>query len=105
MRIVCGVAGLILLVVDFMLVAQARAGSGTKENRAAIAAAGAALEKQHLDMKDYNASVSRDGGALVISFTSRDAPEGARGSAGSRPGYEVELDPASLEVLRAHFIR
>jgi hypothetical protein len=60
---------------------------------------------RNLDLNFYKITVVREGSSLVVIFTDKDAAMGGRGSPGTRPGFEVELDEKDLRVLRANFIR
>jgi hypothetical protein len=40
----------------------------------------------------------------VVVFVGKQRPQGTRG-VGAVPGFEVELDPSDLHVIRSHFVR
>jgi hypothetical protein len=58
-----------------------------------------------LNIVDYRLTVFAEGNSLIVTFTDRDAPLSGRGSPGKRPGYQVEMDRASLRVLNSSYMR
>ncbi|MDQ3132145.1 MAG: hypothetical protein M3Q99_15465 [Acidobacteriota bacterium] len=74
-------------------------------NFLAIEAAAEAFQPHDPDLKLYKIEVVRDGNSLLVLFTDKDRPKGARGNIGTHPGFEVALDADNLNVLRSNFIR
>ena len=58
-----------------------------------------------LDIADYRLTVFAEGNSYIVTFTDRDAPLGGRGSPGTRPGFQVEMDRASLKILNSSYMR
>lgn len=56
------------------------------------------------DLSRYKIVVVRDGESKVVLFSDKDLQPGSRGSV-QVPGFEVELNPHDLEVLRSNFVR
>lgn len=56
------------------------------------------------DLMRYNIKVVRDGDSVVVIFADKDRPTGTRGSVG-KPGFEVELNPQDMSVIKANFVR
>ena len=71
----------------------------------AIQAAMGVFQRHNPDLALYKIEVVRDGDPLVVIFTDKDRPSGARGNIGARPGFEVEMDARDLHVRRSNFIR
>ena len=72
---------------------------------APIQAASTVFQRHKLDLAHYKITLVRDGTALVVMFTDKDAKPGGRGSLGTHPGFEVELDSHGQQVLKSHFVR
>lgn len=70
-----------------------------------IQAALPAFEQRNLDVTHYRIRVIHDQKSYVVVFTDKDARPDVRGAAGKHPGYEVEIDPVGLRVIRSNFIR
>ena len=70
----------------------------------AIQAAMEIFQRHKPDLVQYRIEVVRDGDFLVVLYTDKDRPVGARGG-GGRPGFEVALDPRDRHVVRSNFIR
>jgi len=58
-----------------------------------------------LHIADYRLTVFGEGSSLIVTFTDRDAPMSGRGSPDQHPGYQVEMDRATLRVLNSSFMR
>lgn len=63
------------------------------------------LRKQDLDVAGYRCQLVQDGSTWAVVFRDKDLDPGIRGGRAGRPGYEVELDPGDLKILRANFVR
>jgi hypothetical protein len=72
---------------------------------AAYTAALAFQRKREADLTQYQIKVVRERGSLVVIFVDKDRKPGMRGGGGRIPGFEVNLDPKDLQVLKAHFLR
>ncbi len=70
----------------------------------AIQAAMEVFQRHNPDLAQYRIEVVRDGDLVVVVFTDKDRPAGARGG-GGRPGFEVALDPRDRHVVRSNFSR
>lgn len=69
------------------------------------AAVGVFQQRHKPDLAQYKITVVGKGTSVVVIFTDKDRQPGTRGSAGARPGFEVELNPLDLRVLGSHFVR
>jgi len=63
------------------------------------------FEHRNLDVNNYIISVFEKSDSVVISLSSPDQPNGARGSTGKYPGFEVEIGAKNLKILRSNYIR
>ena len=72
---------------------------------APIQAASTIFQRHKLDLAHYKITLVRDGTALVVMFTDKDAKPGGRGSLGTHPGFEVEMDSHGQHVLKSYFVR
>jgi hypothetical protein len=70
-----------------------------------IHAAKPEFQRKKLDLDKYTVSVVDQNDSVTVSLRSSDAVEGARGSTGSYPGYEVEISKKDLKVVRSNYIR
>jgi hypothetical protein len=70
----------------------------------AIRIASEVFREHKPNLDDYNVQIVRDRDAVVVIFVSKQRPQGTRG-VGAVPGFEVELDPHDLHVVRSHFVR
>ncbi len=70
-----------------------------------MVAAAKVFSATKLNIAEYRLTVLGEGNALIVMFTDKDAPLGGRGSPGTRPGYQVELDRHDLRVIRSNFMR
>lgn len=70
----------------------------------AIRAAVEVFKRQNLNLEYYNIEVVREGTSIIVIFSDKDRPEGARGSIG-KIGFEVELDSRDLHVIRSNYVR
>lgn len=71
----------------------------------AIQSAMTAFHRHYPDLAKYKIEVLREGDAVIVIFTDKDAPVGGRGNLGARPGFEVEMNARDLKVLRSNFVR
>lgn len=71
----------------------------------AIRVAAEVFRKKIPDLSGYRIALMSEGDSLVVAFTDKDARPGARGSGGSRLGFEVEMSARDLAVRRSNFIR
>jgi len=62
-------------------------------------------ERKKLDLDRYIVVVSEQNDSVTVGLGSPDAVEGARGSTGKYPGYEVEISKKDLKVVRSNYIR
>ncbi len=70
-----------------------------------IHAAEADFESKHLDLDHYTVSVLEQNDSVIVSLSSSDAVENARGSTGSFPGYMVEISKKDSRIVRSNYIR
>jgi hypothetical protein len=70
----------------------------------AIRVASDVFREHNPDLNEYNVQVVRDRDVVVVVFVGKQRPQGTRG-VGAVPGFEVELDPSDLHVIRSHFVR
>ncbi len=70
-----------------------------------IHAAEPEFQRKQLDLDRYMVSVVEQNDSVTVSLTSADTVEGARGSAGKYPGYEVEISKKDLKVVRSNYVR
>jgi hypothetical protein len=63
------------------------------------------FERKHLDLDHYTVSVDEQNDSVIVSLTSLDSRENARGSAGSFPGFEVEISKRDSSVVRSSYVR
>jgi len=63
------------------------------------------LQSYKAELADYKVEVLRDGESKVVIFADKDRKPGIRGHRAGRPGFEVELKPDDLKVLRSNFLR
>jgi hypothetical protein len=63
------------------------------------------LRRFNADLSKYKVEVVREPNSLVVMFTGKDVPAGTFGNVVATPGFEVELKPADLTVVRSNFIR
>jgi hypothetical protein len=75
------------------------------KNFLAVDAAVEVFQAHKPDLKNYKITVFSDNKSLVVMFTDKDTPKGARGSVGKYPGFEVELSAGDRRVLRSNFVR
>jgi hypothetical protein len=57
------------------------------------------------DMALYKIEVFREGTAIVVIYTDKDAKAGGRGKRGTHPGFEVEINSLDMSVRRSNFVR
>lgn len=71
-----------------------------------IQAAMQVFQRQYsADLRQYKIEVVREKDSVVVIFADKDREVGTRGNISKRPGFEIELDPRDLRVLRSNFIR
>jgi hypothetical protein len=63
------------------------------------------FERKKLDLDKYIVSVVEQNDSVTVILRSSDVVEGARGSTGKYPGYEVEISKKDLKVVRSNYIR
>ena len=63
------------------------------------------FRRRNLDLNNYTVSIFDDGDSVFVVLISLDQPEGARGSAGTYPGYEVEISKKDMTVLRSYYAK
>ena len=63
------------------------------------------FRRNNLDLNNYTVSISDRGDSVFVVLISLDQPEGAVGSAGTYPGYEVEISKQDMTVLRSYYAR
>jgi hypothetical protein len=70
-----------------------------------IRAAEPEFQQKNLDLDKYTVSVVEQNDSVTVILRSSDSVEGARGSSGKYPGYEVEISKKDLRVLRSNYVR
>jgi hypothetical protein len=70
-----------------------------------IRAAEPEFQRKQLDLDNYNISVVDQESSVVIVLTSSDASKEGRGSTGTHPGYEVEVNKKDQKVARSNYVR
>ena len=63
------------------------------------------FQKRHLDLDRYVVVVAEQDESVVVALKANDADKGARGSTGSFPGYEVEINKKDMRVVRSNYVR
>jgi hypothetical protein len=63
------------------------------------------FRRRNLDLNNYIVSVVDHRESVVVALSSPDQPEGARGSVGKYPGYEVEISKDGMKILRSNYVR
>ena len=64
------------------------------------------FRRRNLDLNNYTVSIFDDGDFVFVVLTSLDQPKGgAKGSAGTYPGYEVEISKKDMTVLRSYYAK
>ena len=63
------------------------------------------FQRKNLNLADYTISVLEHDESVTVILTSFDAPEGARGSVGKHPGYEVEIGEKDSKILHSNYVR
>lgn len=63
------------------------------------------LKSKKVKLTEYKIDVVRDGDSTIVIFVDKDRKRGVRGHNVNRPGFEVELNPKDLKVLRSNFLR
>jgi hypothetical protein len=75
------------------------------KNYAAVELAVHELGKHKLTLDGYKISVLRIGKLLYVIFQDEHQPNDTIGSGGLKPGFEVQIDPKTLEIEKSYFIR
>jgi hypothetical protein len=70
-----------------------------------IHAAEPEFQRRKLNLDKYTISVVEERDSVTVVLISLDAVEGAKGSSGSYPGYEVEISKKDLKVVRSNYVR
>jgi hypothetical protein len=70
-----------------------------------VHAAESDFESKHLDLNHYTISILEQKDSVIVSLSSSDAVENARGSTGSFPGYMVEISKKDSRIIRSNYIR
>ena len=70
-----------------------------------IHAAEPVLQEKKLDLDKYTISLLEQGDSVTVILKSGDSVQGARGSTGKYPGFEVEISKKDLKVLRSNYVR
>jgi hypothetical protein len=63
------------------------------------------IHKKHLNLDDYNVTVDESSELVTVSLKSLDAPAGSKGSAGSHPGFAVEIRKADSKIVKSFYLR
>ena len=69
-----------------------------------IRAAEPEFQRRGLDLDKYKIIVTEQNDSVVVAL-SRDSVQGARGSTGTHPGYEVEIGKKDLRVVRSNYVK
>jgi hypothetical protein len=75
------------------------------QNEVAIKRATAELQRRGLSADHYKTSILSEGKILTVLFEARDTPEPMLGSGGSVPGFAVEFDASTMQVIKSYFVR
>jgi hypothetical protein len=70
-----------------------------------IRAAEPEFQRRKLDLDKYTVSVVEQKDSVTVGLRSPDAVQGAMGSSGSYPGYEVEISKKDMKVVRSNYVR
>lgn len=70
-----------------------------------IHAAEPEFQQKKLDLDKYTVLVVEQGDSVTVILKSTDSVEGARGSTGKYPGYEVEISKENLKILLSNYVR
>lgn len=62
------------------------------------------VQQERDDLSGYKIELVREGPALIVLFSAQQREVGTRGSLGL-PGFEVEIEPDTLRVVRANRVR
>jgi len=63
------------------------------------------FQRKNLDLDVYTISVVEREDSVTIVLRSSEAPEGARGSMGKHPGYEIEISKTDFKITRSNYVR
>ena len=70
-----------------------------------IEAAEPEFRRRNLDVSIYIVAVVDHPDSVIVALSSPDRREGARGSVGKYPGYEVEISKKDMKVPRSNYVR
>jgi hypothetical protein len=70
-----------------------------------IHVAEAEFQRRMLNLDNYTVRVVERDDSVVVSLSALDAVKGTRGSSGSYPAFEVEIDKKDLKVVRSNYVR
>ena len=70
-----------------------------------IHAAEPEFQREKLDLDKYMVSVVEQNDSVMVGLRSFESVNGARGSTGRNPGYEVEIRKNDLKVVRSNYMR
>jgi hypothetical protein len=71
----------------------------------AIERATAELRKRGLTPDHYKISILGEGKILTVLFEALDTPEPMLGSGGSVPGFAVEFEVSTMQIIKSYFVR
>lgn len=63
------------------------------------------FQKRGLNLDKYTIRVVDQDDSVIVMLQASDSSEGARGSSGSAPGYEVEISKKDRKVMRSNYVR
>jgi hypothetical protein len=61
--------------------------------------------RQGLDLDKYTVTVFEEDDSVSVILRAVDQPRNVRGSGGSYPGYEVEINKRTKKIVRANYVR
>lgn len=70
-----------------------------------IEAAEPEFRRRNLDVSNYDVAVVDDPDSVIVALSSPDQPEGAKGSLGKYPAYEVEIRKKDMKILRSNYVK
>ena len=63
------------------------------------------FQRKGLDLDHYIVSVAENDKTVDVSLTSFDANKQGRGSSGTYPAYDVEIDKVQKKIIRSYYER
>jgi hypothetical protein len=63
------------------------------------------FQRRKLNLDNYTVRVVEHDDSIVVSLSALNAAKGTRGSSGSYPAFEVEIDKKDLKVVRSNYVR